>query len=412
MPLSFHVTARDGAARTGRLETPHGTIRTPAFMPVGTLGAVKGIPPAQLRELGADVMLSNLYHLALRPGVESIESLGGIHAWTGWSGPILTDSGGFQVFSLGHLRKLDEEGVTFRSHLDGEAVRLTPETVVDMQRRLGVDVAMVLDECPPWPVDSAAAAASLSRTLRWASSAREAWEKRPGPGGLFGIVQGSVFRDHRERAARDLASLAFDGYAIGGVSVGEPDGERRSVVEWTAPALPDERPRYLMGVGYPEDILHAVMQGVDLFDCVLPARNARHGVLFTREGSLRIKSAAFRSDPRPIDKNCGCPACAQVSRAFLHHLMRWEELTGRILATQHNLWFYLDFMGEVRESIAAGTLAESLARPGSRPQSQFHPDSIFRNVRRSDRRAEGEPEAEPGTTAGSGMAQSLSRSDS
>jgi queuine tRNA-ribosyltransferase len=412
MPLAFHVTARDGAARTGRLETPHGTIRTPAFMPVGTLGAVKGIPPAQLRALGAEVMLSNLYHLALRPGVDSIEALGGIHAWTGWSGPILTDSGGFQVFSLGHLRKLDDEGVTFRSHLDGEAVRLTPESVVDMQRRLGVDVAMVLDECPPWPVEPAAAAASLARTQRWAARARDGWERSPGVGGLFGIVQGSVFREQRERAARDLAALAFDGYAIGGVSVGEPDAERRSVVEWTTPALPEDRPRYLMGVGYPSDILHAVMQGVDLFDCVLPARNARHGVLFTREGALRIKSAAYRSDPRPIDETCGCPACAQVSRAFLHHLMRWEELTGRILATQHNLWFYLDFMGEVRESIAAGTLAESFSRPGSRLQFQFHPDSIFRDVRRTDRRAEGEPEGEPGNSARSGVAQSLIRSDS
>ncbi|HET9767115.1 MAG TPA: tRNA guanosine(34) transglycosylase Tgt, partial [Thermoanaerobaculia bacterium] len=245
MPLDFTITNHCGAARAGVLRTPHGEVRTPAFMPVGTLGAVKGVAPAQLRALGAEVMLANLYHLALRPGVELIEGLGGIHQWCGWSGPILTDSGGFQVFSLGHLRQLDETGVTFRSHLDGAAMRLGPEEVVDLQRRLGVDVAMVLDECPPWPVERAAAAASLARTNRWAARAREEWERRPGPGGLFAIVQGSAFRDLRESAAREIAALAFDGYAIGGVSVGEPDAERRAAVEWTAPALPAERPRYL-----------------------------------------------------------------------------------------------------------------------------------------------------------------------
>jgi len=370
MPLAFNVTARDGAARTGILQTPHGAIRTPAFMPVGTLGAVKGVPPAQLRELGADVMLSNLYHLSLRPGVATIEALGGLHAWSGWSGPILTDSGGFQVFSLGHLRRVDEGGVTFRSHLDGTAMRLTPTEVVDLQRRLGVDVAMVLDECPPWPVTVDVAAASLERTRRWAASAREEWERRPGPGGLFAIAQGSSFRELRERAAQELAELDFDGYAIGGVSVGEPAPERRAAVEWTAPALPDGRPRYLMGVGYPGDILHAVGCGVDLFDCVLPARNARHGVLFTRAGALRLKGAAFRDDPGPVEEGCGCPTCSQVSRAFLHHLLRWDELTGQVLATLHNLWFYLDFMGEVRESIAAGTLSELASRVEIQPDSE------------------------------------------
>ena len=358
MPLDFAITSRCGEARTGVLRTPHGNVNTPAFMPVGTLGAVKGVPPETLRALGAEVMLANLYHLALRPGVDLIETLGGLHAFTGWSGPILTDSGGFQVFSLGHLRRLDEEGVTFRSHLDGSAMRLTPEEVVDLQRRLGVDVAMVLDECPPWPIDEDAAAASLARTNRWAARAREQWERRPGPGGLFAIVQGSAFRALRERGARELTALAFDGYAIGGVSVGEPDRERRAAVEWTAPALPAERPRYLMGVGYPRDILHAVGNGIDLFDCVLPARNARHGVLFTRAGELKLTTAAFRNDPRPVEEGCGCPACAQVSRAFLHHLLRWEPLTGQVLATLHNLRFYLDFMRDVRHSIASGTLVE------------------------------------------------------
>ena len=364
------LTARDGAARTGVLHTPHGVVRTPAFMPVGTLGAVKGVPPAQLAALGADIMLCNLYHLALRPGVAAIEAFGGLHAWNGWKGPILTDSGGFQVWSLGHMRKVDEDGVTFRSHLDGSPQRLEPETVVDLQRRLGVDVAMVLDECPAWPVSEEEAAASLARTTRWAARAREAWAAAPGAGALFGIVQGSAFRNLRERAAADLVGLDFDGYAIGGVSVGEPDGDRYSAVEWTAPLLPEDRPRYLMGVGYPRDILHAVRCGVDLFDCVLPARNARHGVLFTRAGELRIKAAAFRADPRPVEEGCDCPTCAQVSRAFLHHLMRWDALTGQVLATLHNLRFYLDFMDGVRQSIAAGKLAELASGP------EFHPAGV------------------------------------
>jgi queuine tRNA-ribosyltransferase len=381
MPLDFTITARCGAARTGVLRTPHGEVRTPAFMPVGTLGAVKGVAPAQLRALGAEVMLANLYHLALRPGVELIEGLGGIHRWCGWSGPILTDSGGFQVFSLGHLRRLDETGVTFRSHLDGAAVHFGPEEVVDLQRRLGVDVAMVLDECPPWPVEREAAAASLARTNRWAARAREQWERRPGPGGLFAIVQGSAFRDLRESAATELAALAFDGYAIGGVSVGEPDAERRAAVEWTAPALPERRPRYLMGVGYPRDIVHAVASGIDLFDCVLPARNARHGVLFTRGGALKLGGAAYRADPRPVEEGCGCPTCAQVSRAFLHHLLRWDGLTGQVLATLHNLWFYLDFMREVRESIASGTLTELVSRWSLEPGLESQPDSLSAALR-------------------------------
>jgi queuine tRNA-ribosyltransferase len=363
------ITARDGAARAGSLVTPHGVVRTPAFMPVGTLGAVKGVPPLQLAQLGADIMLCNLYHLALRPGVAAIEALGGLHAFNGWKGPILTDSGGFQVWSLGHLRKVDEDGVTFRSHLDGSAQRLDPESVVDLQRRLGVDVAMVLDECPAWPVTEDEAAASLARTTRWAARARAEWDRRPGPGLQFGIVQGSAFRNLRERAAADLVALGFDGYAIGGVSVGEPDSDRYSAVEWTAPLLPDGKPRYLMGVGYPRDIVHAVTQGVDMFDCVLPARNARHGVLFTGNGELRIKAAAFRDDPRPVEEGCPCPCCTQVSRAFLHHLMRWDELTGQTLATLHNLRFYLDFMERVRQSIAAGELAQLAAR------LEIHPDS-------------------------------------
>jgi queuine tRNA-ribosyltransferase len=357
MPLRFEILARAGRARRGRLTTPHGTVETPAFMPVGTLGAVKGVTPQELSAAGASIMLSNLYHLALRPGVDTVERLGGLHAFTGWSGPILTDSGGFQVFSLEGLRKVDDGGVSFRSHLDGSPLRFTPEGVVDLQARMGVDVAMVLDECPPWPIDRGAAEASWKRTLAWARRAREAWYGDHG-GGVFGIVQGSVFPDLRQRAAMELSELDFDGYAIGGVSVGEPDRDRRSIVEETAPVLPEDRPRYLMGVGYPEDILHAVGQGVDLFDCVLPARNARHGVLFTRQGVLKIRNARYKDDPRPIDPECGCPACARpggIPRAFLHHLSRAGELTAAVLATLHNLRYYLDFLEDIRQSISLGT---------------------------------------------------------
>lgn len=354
MPLTFEVLATDGLARRGRLTTPHGVVETPAFMPVGTLGAVKGMTPQELEAAGASIMLANLYHLALRPGIDTVEALGGIHRFTGWRGPILTDSGGFQVWSLGGLRTVDAGGVTFRSHLDGSPLRFTPEGVVGFQERMGVDVAMMLDECPPWPVERAAAEASWARTLDWARRARAAWKE--GDTALFGIVQGSAYRDLRERAAAEIAGLGFAGYAIGGVSVGEP--EPGAVVAWTAPLLPAEKPRYLMGVGYPADILHAVAQGVDLFDCVLPARNARHGVLFTREGVLRIKNARFKDDPRPVDPACPCPACARVSRAFLHHLTRAGELTAAVLATLHNLRFYLDFMADLRQAIQLGELAD------------------------------------------------------
>lgn len=352
----FEVLAEEGSARRGRLMLEHGEVDTPAFLPVGTLGAVKGLPPRELAAAGASILLANLYHLMLRPGIGVIESLGGLHAFTGWSGPILTDSGGFQVFSLSALRSVDDEGVTFRNHLDGDELRLTPRSVVESQRRLGVDVAMVLDECPPWPVTREEAAASLRRTNRWAAASRAAWPA--GKALLFGIVQGSVYPDLRERAVRELTELGFDGYAIGGVSVGEPTEHRRGVVEATSSRLPAAKPRYLMGVGTPRDVVHAVRQGVDLFDCVLPSRNARHGLLFTRQGLLRIKNARFRSDPRPIDDDCGCSACASVSRAFLHHLVRSGELTGAVLATQHNIRFYLDFVQQLREAISSGSLSE------------------------------------------------------
>jgi len=365
--VRFEILATCGAARRGRLTTPHGTVQTPAFMPVGTLGAVKGLTPQALEEVGAEVMLANLYHLALRPGVDAVAGLGGVHRFTGWQRPILTDSGGYQVFSLSDLNRVDDDGVTFRSHLDGARVRFTPENVVAMQARLGVDVAMMLDECPPWPVDEATAAAAWRRTLGWARRARREAEARRGDGGplgspwrgaLFGIVQGSGFQALRQRAADELTALDFDGYAVGGVSVGEPDELRRGAVEWTLPRLPADRPRYLMGVGYPRDLTHAVAHGVDLFDCVLPARNARHGVLFTRGGVLKIKNARFRDDPEPVEEGCPCPCCRRVSRAFLHHLVRAGEWTGGVLATLHNLRFYLDFMTHLRQAIESGTLLE------------------------------------------------------
>lgn len=357
--MKLEILATDGRARRGRLTTAHGTVETPAFMPVATLGAVKGVTPQELAAAGADLMLANLYHLALRPGIDVVAGLGGLHAFTGWSGPILTDSGGFQVWSLGGLRTVDALGVTFRSHLDGSALRFTPEGVVADQERMGVDIAMVLDECTRWPVERGEAELSWDRTLAWARRAREVW--REGPTALFGIVQGSVFPDLRRRAADELTRLDFAGYGIGGVSVGEAVEARQEAVEVTAPALPADKPRYLMGVGYPEDILHAVSWGVDLFDCVLPARNGRHGVLFTREGTLKIKNARFKDDRLPLDPRCGCPACERTSRAFLHHLFRAGELTGPVLATLHNLRFYLDFMADLRQAIGLGALTNRSA---------------------------------------------------
>ncbi len=344
--MRFEIVARHGAARRGRLETPHGTVETPAFLPVGTLGAVKGVTPRQLAELGPSILLANLYHLAVRPGIEVIARLGGLHAFCGWERALLTDSGGFQVWSLARLRRIDDGGVTFRNHVDGAEMRLTPEGVVAMQERLGVDVAMALDECTAYPATREDAERGLERTLAWARRSREAWSG--GPGGLFGILQGSVYEDLRLSGARELAALDLPGYAIGGVSVGEPEAERRRIVELASPALPADRPRYLMGVGTPADLLHAVMHGIDLFDCVLPTRNGRHGILFERQGVLHITNARFRDDPTPL-------ACG-VSRAFLHHLFASGEVTAQVLATLHNLRFYLDFMGDLREAIASGTL--------------------------------------------------------
>lgn len=352
----LRVVDVDGLARAGTLQTAHGSVATPVFFPVGTTGAVKGITPDALELLGAQVMLSNLYHLSLRPGIDTIEELGGLHRFTAWQRPILTDSGGYQVFSLSKLRSVDDDGVSFHSHLDGGLVRFTPEQVVGDQERMGVDIAMMLDECPPADAPQASVERSLTLTNRWAGRARESWSEN-GRTQLFGIVQGGIFADLRERAARELSALEFPGYAIGGVSVGEPLEDRRRIVEVTAQLLPANKPRYLMGVGTPEDILHAVQNGVDVFDCVLPSRNARHGFLFTRKGPLRIKNAAFRNDERPIDDACRCPTCVRVSRALVHHLIRGKEATGMALATLHNVRFFLDFMADLREAIASGRTA-------------------------------------------------------
>ncbi len=366
MSLRFAVEAEDGAARRGRLTTAHGVVETPAFMPVGTRGAVKGLLPGDLAAAGATLLLANLYHLALRPGIEVVADCGGLHRFIGWRGPLLTDSGGYQVFSLAPLRSVDASGVEFRSHLDGDLVRFTPAGVVEAQERLGVDMGMMLDECPSWPLPEEEVAAALERTVGWARSARERWEE--GRMALFGIVQGGVFPALRERAARELVALDFAGYGIGGVSVGEPAMERRRVVEHTAPLLPADRPRYLMGVGTPADLLHAVRHGVDLFDCVLPSRNARHGVLFTRAGVLRIKNAVYRQDPRPVEEGCPCDCCRQLSRAFLHHLFRAGEITAAVAATRHNIRFFLDFVGDLRKAITSGDLARRTA-PNGRPDA-------------------------------------------
>jgi queuine tRNA-ribosyltransferase len=347
--LSFAVESRDGRARAGRIATPHGEAETPAFMPVGTAGAVKGVLFRDLREIGARILLANTYHLMLRPGDGVVASLGGLHGFTGWDGPFLTDSGGYQVFSLAALRRLDEEAVRFRSHLDGTAHALSPERSVEIQANLGSDIAMVLDECPPGQAPREVVAEAAARTTRWARRSREA-HRRDGQW-LFGIVQGGVHLDLRETSARELMEIGFPGYAVGGLSVGEPKEGRDSVLEHLDLVLPSDRPRYLMGVGTPEDLVECVARGIDMFDCVLPTRNARNGQLFTSRGRLSIRNARHRDDPRPPDPSCPCPTCRSTSRAYLRHLHLANEMTGATLMTLHNLFFYLDIMRAMRQSI-------------------------------------------------------------
>jgi queuine tRNA-ribosyltransferase len=358
--MTFALLATDGAARRGRLTLRHGAIETPAFMPVGTYGTVKAMSPAELEALGAQVVLGNTFHLWLRPGLEVIEAHAGLHRFMGWQRPILTDSGGFQVFSLGSLRKVSEEGVAFQSPVNGDRLFLTPEEAMRIQRVLGSDIVMVFDECTGYPATREAAAASMRLSLRWAERSKRAHEGNPNA--LFGIVQGGMHEDLRDESLAGLAALGFSGYAIGGVSVGEPKEDMQRIVAHTAPRLPADRARYLMGVGTPEDLVESVAQGVDMFDCVLPTRNARNGWLFTRHGDIKIRNARHRHDTGPLDAACGCYTCRNFSRGYLHHLHRTNEILGARLNTVHNLFYYLELMRELRQAIEAGGLAAYRAR--------------------------------------------------
>lgn len=358
MAFHFEIIKRDSVtrARLGKIVTGHGAIDTPAFLPVGTQGTVKSLTPEELVEVGVEGILGNTYHLYLKPGHEIILRLGGLHRFIHWEKPILTDSGGYQVFSLAKLRKISEEGVAFQSHIDGSPHFLTPEKVVEIQRALGSDIAMVLDECVPYPSPHDYVKTSTRLTTRWAERSLKArGEDDPA---LFGIVQGGMYRDLREESAGDLTRMDFQGYAIGGLSVGEPKSLMQDVLEWTAPFLPENAPRYLMGVGTPEDILHAAMQGIDLFDCVLPTRNARNGMLFTSEGKISIKQARFAEDPGPLDGTCRCYTCLHYSRAYLRHLYLANEILSSRLNTIHNIYYYMEWMKAIREAIREGRTAE------------------------------------------------------
>jgi len=360
--MQFSLLATDGAARRGRVQFARGAVETPGFMPVGTYGTVKAMTPVDLRGVGAQMVLGNTFHLWLRPGLEVIERCGGLHGFMRWDGPILTDSGGFQVFSLAHRRKISEDGVRFASPVDGRAVFLSPEESMRIQRVLDSDVAMIFDECTPYPASARAAQDSMELSLRWAARSRRAFDEQRNPNALFGIVQGGVYPELRQRSAAGLREIGFDGYAVGGLAVGEPEAERERTLDETLPLLPADRPRYLMGVGRPEDIVAAVRRGVDLFDCVMPTRNARNGFLFTAQGTLRIRNARYATDTRPIEEGCDCAACAGgFSRAYLRHLDRCNEILGSILATQHNLRYYQRLMAGLRDAIAAARLEDFCA---------------------------------------------------
>lgn len=349
MSLRFEVLARSGNARRGRLELPHGTVETPVFMPVGTQATVKAMAPGELKELGASIILSNTYHLYLRPGQEIIREAGGLHAFMNWDRPILTDSGGFQVMSLSSLRKIEEEGVWFRSHHDGSKHLFTPEKVVEIQETLGSDIMMVLDECPPYPADYSYVKQSLQRTTRWAARCKKAQTRHDLS--LFGIVQGGMYRDLRTQSVEEIVALDFPGYAIGGLSVGEPLDLMYEMLDHTTPLLPADKPRYLMGVGSPNELFAAVASGVDMFDCVLPTRQARHGKVFTRTGEINMRNARYAKDFGPIDPECECRVCRQFTRAYIRHLLRANEILGVRLTTWHNLHFLLQLMEEMRTAI-------------------------------------------------------------
>jgi queuine tRNA-ribosyltransferase len=365
MAFSFHVTAADGGARAGEMTTAHGVVRTPAFMPVGTQGAVKGVHHDDLREAGTELLLANTYHLMLRPGAERVAALGGLHAFMRWPHPILTDSGGFQVMSLAPLREVTEQGVTFRSHLDGAMVELTPERAIEVQILLGSDIAMQLDECVRLPADHRDLARAMALSLRWAERCKRAFERAAAAAAgraLFGIVQGGDDQKLREESVRALAGLGFDGYAIGGLAVGESQEVMLEVAEQTAAALPAEKPRYLMGVGTPADILEAIARGIDVFDCVLPTRNGRHGLAFTPFGPINIKNARHADDPRPLDAESRCPAARDFSRAYLHHLFRSGEALGGTLLSIVNLFYYQDLVAGARAAVTAGRFFDYAAQ--------------------------------------------------
>jgi queuine tRNA-ribosyltransferase len=357
MSLSNHfdLVATDGQARTGRLTTPHGVVRTPAFMPLGTAGSVKGVHWRDVRDAGAEIVLGNTYHLMLRPGAERIAALGGLQAFTGWNGPMLTDSGGFQVMSLAQLRKMSEHAVTFRSHIDGASVELSPERAIEVQRLLGSDIAMQLDECLRLPAERGDVERAMRLSLRWAERSKRAFETAPSGYLLFGIVQGGDVAELRRTSARGLVEIGFHGYAIGGLAVGEPQAVMLAMIEEVAPHLPKDRPRYLMGVGTPEDMLEAVGRGIDMFDCVLPTRNGRHGVAFTRFGPVNLRNARHADDRRPLDEESAWPATHGTSRAYLHHLIKSGETLGAMLLSEINIAYYQRLMADIRDAIAKGT---------------------------------------------------------
>ena len=355
--MKFAIAHRDGAARRGKLELAHGRVDTPAFMPVGTYGTVKAMSPDELRAVGAQIVLGNTFHLWLRPGLEVIEKHGGLHRFMGWHGPILTDSGGFQVFSLGALRKITEEGVHFASPINGDRLFLTPEESMRIQQVLNSDIAMAFDECTPYPATEAEARQSMQLSMRWAARSKTAWRSA---NALFGIVQGGVYPALRAKSVEQLVEIGFDGYAIGGLAVGEPAEDRQRILATTR--LPENRPRYLMGMGTPEDLIEAVSAGIDLFDCVLPTRNARNGWLFTQHGDLKIRNARHRDDTGPLDAECACYTCTHFSRAYLYHLQKANEILGARLNTLHNLHYYQELMRTLRAAIEAGTLAATAAR--------------------------------------------------
>jgi len=355
--IEFSISATDGAARRGRLTLAHGTVETPAFMPVGTAGTVKAMTPEGVAATGAEIILGNTYHLMLRPGAGRLATLGGLHQFMNWPKPILTDSGGYQVFSLAGRRTLSENGVLFRSHLDGAEHNLTPERSIEIQRLIGSDIAMVLDECTGWPVTEDEARTSMELSMRWAARSKEAYEPRAGYG-LFGIVQGSVFPNLRRESAETLQKTGFDGYAVGGLAVGEGQAQMFDVLDFTVPHLPADRPHYLMGVGKPADIVGAVARGIDMFDCVLPTRSGRTAQAFVTGGTLNLRNARHADDMSPLDATCDCPVCAQYGRAYLHHLIKAGEMLAGMLLTTHNLHYYQGLIKNLRDAIAGGTLAE------------------------------------------------------